>query len=222
MPQYDAVIFDLDGVVIDSIRTIEAAFAVAYREVVGGGPPPFEEYRRHFGLSFPVIMKIMGLPADLHGPFIRESNKRIGDIHVHQGMPELLNDLRRTGIYCGVATGKDGKRARHVLDCLNLLNHFDLVLGSDDVDNPKPAPDMALRHLKESGVRASRALMVGDAVADLRCGRSAGTQVAAALWGETSADLLNSEKPDHILRSPAELKVLLEAGAVLETVAGLA
>lgn len=209
MIPFNAVIFDLDGVVIDSIKTIEAAFTAAYREVIGDDTPPFDEFRRHFGMSFPVIMERMGLPAAMHAPFIRESNARIDGVHIHPGMVELLADLQRAGVYCGVATGKDGRRARHVLQRLGLLASFKLVLGSDDVASPKPAPDMALRHLQQARVPPPEAIMIGDSVADIHCGRAAGILVGAALWGETDPEVLLAEKPDHVLCSPADLHGLL-------------
>ena len=66
-----AVIFDLDGVLVDSTDVMRQAFSLAYAEVVGPGPAPFAEYNRHLGRYFPDIMRIMGLPLEMEEPFVR-------------------------------------------------------------------------------------------------------------------------------------------------------
>lgn len=209
MMSFQTVIFDLDGVIIDSIPVMRQAFTIAYAEVVGPGPPPFDTYRTHFGLGFDEIMRKMGLPATMRGPFIRESNARVSEIRVYEGVRPMLSNLRRSGLKLGIATGKDGARARHILDVLSLRREFDAVLGSDEVERPKPAPDMVLRQLERFEVPPGAALMVGDAVADLRCGRNAGVRTAAALWGDGTPSVLLPEKPDFVLRSPVELLALV-------------
>lgn len=205
MSRFRAVIFDLDGVVIDSVPVMKVAFAIAYREIVGAGKPPFDEYRKHFGLSFPVIMDRLGLPREMQAPFIRESNARIGEIAVYSGIPATLTALHAAGIRMGVATGKDGTRARHILSVLSLDRYFTRVLGSDDVQKPKPAPDMILEQVEALDAPLGEILFVGDAVADLECGRNAGIMTAAALWGEGDEAVLLPEKPDFVLSSPEDL-----------------
>lgn len=63
-----AVVFDLDGVLVDSFGVMRQAFAAAYREVVGEGEPPFEEYSRHLGRYFPDIMRIWTCRSIWRGP----------------------------------------------------------------------------------------------------------------------------------------------------------
>lgn len=89
-----AVVFDLDGVIVDSFAVMSEAFTVAYAEAVGDGPPPFEEYRRHLGRYFPDIMRIMGLPLEMEEPFVRESYRLADRVTVFDGIVELLLTLR--------------------------------------------------------------------------------------------------------------------------------
>ncbi|NUS15104.1 MAG: HAD-IA family hydrolase [Streptomyces sp.] len=205
---FEAVVFDLDGVVVDSFAVMRQAFLTAYAEVVGDGKAPFEEYSKHLGRYFPDIMRIMGLPLELEGPFVRESYRLAHQVTVFDGVPELLADLTGRGLRLAVATGKSGPRARSLLDTLGLLPHFTHVIGSDEVARAKPAPDIVLRALDLLGVRPERAMMVGDAVTDLASARGAGVTAVAALWGETDEPALLAASPDAVLRRPGDLLAL--------------
>lgn len=199
------VIFDMDGVLVDSFGVMREAFAVAFREVVGDGPPPFEEYSRHLGRYFPDIMDIMGLPHAMLEPFVRESNRLAHRVTLFDGVAELLTTLRGQGLRLAVATGKSGPRARSLLAQLGVLGLFDHVIGSDEVARSKPAPDIVLRALELTGVGAADAVMVGDAWTDLVSARGAGVVAIAALWGESDPAELLAHDPDLVLRQPLEL-----------------
>ncbi|MFB7476423.1 HAD-IA family hydrolase [Kitasatospora sp. NPDC056184] len=209
---FPTVVFDLDGVLIDSFGVMRQAFAVAYREVVGDGEPPFEEYRTHQGRYFPDIMRLMGLPGAMERPFVEASHRLIREVQVYPDVPMVLARLRECGVRTAIATGKSGDRARAVLDVVGLLPLLDAVVGSDEVDRPKPAPDIVREGLRRIGSDPADAVMVGDAVIDIQSGRAAGTATAAALWGETDADQLLGERPDFVLAKPAELLALVPGG----------
>lgn len=206
-----AVIFDLDGVIVDSFAVMNEAFAIAYAEVVGDGVAPFEEYRRHQGRYFPDIMRIMGLPLAMEEPFVRESYRLAHQVTVFDGIVELLLTLRVRGLRLAVATGKSGQRARSLLDQLGLLPFFAHVVGSDEVANPKPAPDIVQHALCLLEVPAEQAVMVGDAPTDLVSAQGAGVATAAALWAPPDEEALLALGPDAVLRRPAALLDLCPA-----------
>ncbi|WP_308222412.1 HAD-IA family hydrolase [Frankia sp. AgB32] len=203
------VIFDLDGVLVDSFGVMRQAFTTAYAEVVGAGEPPFEEYERHLGRYFPDIMRIMNLPLEMEEPFVRESYRLAREVTLFDGVGEMLRTLRARGYGLAVATGKAGPRARHLLGELDVLPLFDHVIGSDEIARPKPAPDIVLRALDLLGAGPEEAMMIGDAVADLDSARGAGVLAVAALWGETDGVELIAAEPDAVLHRPAELLALL-------------
>ncbi|MFF7649483.1 HAD-IA family hydrolase [Streptomyces sp. NPDC007983] len=209
-----SVVFDLDGVLVNSFAVMREAFTLAYAEVVGEGEPPFEEYNRHLGRYFPDIMRIMGLPLEMEAPFVRESYRLAHRVEMFDGVPELLSELRDRGLGLAVATGKSGPRARSLLEGLGILPLFDIVLGSDEVARPKPAPDIVLKAMEVLGARPERTVMVGDAVTDLASARGAGVTAVAALWGETEEEALLAAEPDVVLREPAELLSLCPVVAV--------
>jgi AHBA synthesis associated protein len=201
-----AVVFDLDGVIVDSFAVMRQAFATAYREVVGPGEPPFEEYSRHLGRWFPDIMTDMGLPLAMQEPFVRESYRLASQVRVFDGVTDMLDGLAARGLRFAVATGKSGVRARSLLGTLGLLPVFAHVIGSDEVARPKPAPDIVLHALGLLGVAPEEAVMVGDAVTDLESARSAGVLAVAALWGgEGDPAVLLDAKPDVVAATPGEL-----------------
>jgi AHBA synthesis associated protein len=205
MPVRHAVIFDLDGVIVDSFAVMSEAFAIAYAEVVGDGPAPFEEYRRHLGRYFPDIMRIMNLPPAMEEPFVRESSRLADQVTVFDGVIELLLTLRVRGLRLAVATGKSGVRARSLLDRLGLLPFFAYVIGSDEVARPKPAPDIVRRALSLLDLPAERAIMVGDAPTDLASAQGADVASVAALWAVSDEAELLAAGPDVVLRRPADL-----------------
>ncbi|MGW4128449.1 HAD-IA family hydrolase [Amycolatopsis japonica] len=202
------VIFDLDGVLVNSFDVMRQAFSTAYREVVGPGEAPFAEYNRHLGRYFPDIMRIMGLPLEMEEPFVRESYRLADQVPVFDGVPGLLRTLRERGLRLAVATGKSGPRARSLLDVVGLLSEFEYVIGSDEVANPKPAPDIVRHALDRLDLGPEDAMMVGDAVTDLASAKAAGTLAVAALWGETDEAELLRAGPDAVLREPADLLAL--------------
>jgi AHBA synthesis associated protein len=204
------IIFDLDGVLVNSFEVMRQAFALAYREIVGTGDPPFDEYRRHMGRYFPDIMRDMALPAAMQEPFVRESQRLAGQVEIYAGIPAILAALREQGIRLAVATGKSGWRARSLLATIGLLDPFDTVIGSDEVARPKPAPDIVLKALSELDIPPDQVIMVGDAPADIRSAEAAGVFPVAALWGEAEADELIAAQPGAMLLRPADLLTLIQ------------
>ncbi|MFD5268550.1 HAD-IA family hydrolase [Streptomyces sp. NPDC058335] len=200
------VVFDLDGVIVDSFPVMREAFTIAYAEVVGDGEEaPFDEYERHLGRYFPDIMRIMGLPLEMEEPFVRESYRLAHRVTVFDGVRELLHTLDERGFRLAVATGKSGDRARHLLDQLGLLPLFAHVIGSDEVARAKPAPDIVLHALDLLGAAPHEAMMIGDAVTDIESARGADVMAVAALWGESDPHELLATGPDAVLDKPADL-----------------
>lgn len=200
-----AIVFDLDGVLVDSFHVMRQAFRIAYLEVVGSGEPPFEEYARHLGRHFPDIMRLMDLPPAMEGPFVRESYRLANQVTVFDGVPEMLTSLRADGLKLAVATGKVGARARSLLSMLGLLPLFDQVLGADEVARPKPAPDIIELALQLLEVTPAEAMMVGDAVTDLASAHGAGVLAGAATWADIDEATLLAAGPDVVLRRPSDL-----------------
>jgi AHBA synthesis associated protein len=217
------VLFDMDGVLVNSLSVMRLAFEAAYRDVYGDGthdeladtPTDFDalfaEYRRHLGKGFPEIMRAMGLSPELHPRFVLHSRYLAPYVHAYAGVGAMLRSLGQAGWALGVATGKDHARAVELLRQLQLHDHFCIVIGYDSVARPKPAPDMAEAFMAKAGVRGERLVMVGDAPADLEFARGVPCRSVAALWGFSPAELLLKEGPHFAARSPQHLLGWLQA-----------
>jgi len=221
------VLFDMDGVLVNSLSVMRLAFEAAYRDVYGDGygdgryddldatPTDFDalfaEYRRHLGRGFPEIMQAMGLSLELHPRFVLHSRRLAPYVHAYAGVGAMLRSLGQAGWALGVATGRDHARAVELLRQVQLHDHFCLVMGYDSVAAPKPAPDMAEAFMAKTGVRGERLVMVGDAPADLQFARRVPCRSVAALWGFSPAELLLQEGPHFAALSPRHLLGWLQA-----------
>ncbi|UXH76103.1 HAD-IA family hydrolase [Roseateles amylovorans] len=198
-PQVRAVVFDLDGTLIDSKDVMRHAYLQAYEEVVGEGEaPPFSDYCKYLGRSFPEIMRLMGLPLAMQPVFVRESIRQMHRIAVFDGVRPMLQALSRRRIPMAIATGKDRARTRQILDHLALSDHFAMVVGSDDVSAPKPAPEMALTIARTLRLDCASTLFVGDSMADLACGRSAGMRTGLATWDDPGPEARGVDHAIHL------------------------
>ena len=86
---------------------------------------------------------------------------------------------------------------------------MDVMVGADDVEQPKPHPAPVTKALERLGAVPREALFVGDSPIDIQAGRAAGTHTAAALWGPFPRELLEKERPDHCVERVSDLTSLL-------------
>lgn len=131
------------------------------------------------------------------------------------GVVEALGDLQTRGVRVALTTGFARDVADPLLDLLGWVEGGDLidaVVCADEVDAGRPAPDLVLRAMERTGVRAtSRVLVAGDTVADLRAGTNAGAgYVVGVGTGAESLASLGREPHTHLLASVADLPGLLD------------
>ncbi len=211
---FQAILFDLDGVLIDSIPVMRISFEVAYREIVDATAVDetiahlFKQYCQYLGHGFRHIMDALNLPHAMYEPYIRQSKALSDQVILYDGIKPLLAELRARGLKLTVATGKDGYRARDLLAKFEINHYFDLVTGCDEIANPKPAPDMLLYQLAVLQIPHHEAIMVGDAPADIQAGKAAGITTVGVLWGYGNAEIL--AEADTFIQHPAELLTFLD------------
>jgi AHBA synthesis associated protein len=140
-------------------------------------------------------------------------------IRLFDGVTTVLRALSDAGVPMAIATGKDHARTEQILTHLGIVQHFSMIVGSDDVARPKPAPDMALKIVKELRLEPRETLFVGDAVADLECGKAAGMFVGLATWDMPSQEVLRHPS-DVVLSYPWQILPLVGLNAYADLVAG--
>lgn len=204
-----AVIFDLDGVLIDSEPLMRFAFEQCYQQVVGDTEPPIEAYLEHMGESFPRIMQQLGLPLSLWQPYRDLCRRHLDKIKLFPAAKPLLERLRSSNLKLALLTGKDRQRTVQLLEYFELDRFFDLVLASDQLRNPKPDPEGMLRVLDHLACQADQAIMIGDSVSDIVCAQRAGVGAIAVSWGIKPERVQTLCRPDYIVHSWQALTHLL-------------
>jgi 3-amino-5-hydroxybenzoic acid synthesis related protein len=200
-----AALFDLDGVLIDSVLVAKVAFTLSYAQRVGKGEPPLEQFLNHMGESFENILAKMGLPAEMNETFRNYSSQLIGFIRLQPGIIEVLKELKTNGIAIAIVTGKDRKRVLEILERFKIAEFFDVVVAGDDVQNSKPHPEPINRAIRQLKLSPENAVMIGDAPNDLVSAKRAGVWASAVGWGVFPVETLASEKPHYVITRPSEI-----------------
>src|SRR5947207_2378270 len=104
---FDAVVFDLDGVLIDSRPQMEFVFRECYREFGSGGEPPLPAFFQRMGMPLPEILEELGLPAEMSARYREMSRQLYKQIRVVPGAESTLGMLHALDIPLGLMTGKD-------------------------------------------------------------------------------------------------------------------
>ena len=120
-----------------------------------------------------------------------------------------MRRLDTAGKTLGLVTSKMRGGALKGLRLAGLEAAFDVVVGSDEVTNPKPHPEPVLLALERLGRRPTDAVFIGDSRHDIECGRAAGVKTAAVLWGPFDRDHLEDLDPDYWLEQPSDLSTLV-------------
>ena len=206
-----AIVFDLDGTLVDSFDDISAAFRRSFH-VVGSEPPASDVVRTMIGKPLR-DMYAPWVPAEaidaLIAEYRRDYSERCAErTQPYPGIVDLLDALRLQGHALAVATTKTTWMACTVLGRLGLDDRLDHVQGTDGFPH-KPAPDVIAHAL--AAVGQPGAWMIGDAVTDVAAGRAAGLRTCAVTWGVHSATQLRHAEPDALVTTVDELHALLLA-----------
>jgi HAD superfamily hydrolase (TIGR01509 family) len=176
----DAVLFDMDGLMIES----ERALLQCWREAAQGlGLAQLDDalWLSFVGLSDRVCADLLRERLDEAQvqALLQETQDRY-DRHVDAGLPlkagvlELLAELGRRNIPRAVVTSTRRERALQKLERCGLLPHFDIVVTGSDVANPKPAPDIYLLAAERLCVSPARCVVLEDSVPGVRAALAAG------------------------------------------------
>jgi len=196
------IIFDCDGTVIDSQLGIVEAMSRALA-AAGLPPAPRERILSGVGLSLPLTIErlldgadkstVTHIAASYRTAFRELRNDPAYQEPLYDGMLQLIQTLSgRNNHLLGMATGKSMRGVKSVFDRLKLQAHFATVQTADTHPS-KPHPSMIETALRETGVEARHAVMIGDTTFDIEMARNAGVKAIGVAWGYHSTDsLLNS------------------------------
>lgn len=207
-----AVLFDWDGTLVDSRRTVLEAYRRASRDVLGLDFPgsPAEEQAvltGHTRVSFaPLAADDETLDRVIAAT--AEAYLRATPALAFVGAADLLDALRADGVAIGIVTSKLRRAFEHDAEVLGLRDRIDAVVAGDDDHPPKPDPAPLRACLAELDVDPAAAVFVGDGPHDVTAGRAAGIRTVAALHGFAPQAVLDAG-PDRAVGSLAELRAVL-------------
>lgn len=202
----ELVIFDCDGVLIDS-EQISARMLIAALEGYGISIDPSYVARHFLGRSYPVVLaqirKEFGIELPLH--FEEEYRSRLlaafdKELEVMPGLPGVLD---RLGVPFCAATSSSPRRVAHSLQLTGLSQRFaDRVFTASQVARGKPAPDLFIFAAERMRVAPERCLVIEDSETGVRAGLAAGMRVCRFVGGSHLAGGHNAaaiDGVDHVL-----------------------
>ena len=182
---FDAVLFDMDGVIADSELhwdSIDAALLRSYGfdyngehkyEVHGKGfDPALTFYKTHYNLA-PPLEELVAQRRDLAATYYGQHIALFDDAEI------VLQELRAMPVKIALATSSLRVLALAFLKRHDIEKDFQAIVAGDEVAHTKPAPDLYLKAARKLGVAPQNCLVVEDALAGVEAGKAAGMQVAA-------------------------------------------
>ena len=212
-PEVAAVVFDMDGTLIDSSRVVPPAFSEAIRGM-GGPALSDDEVIDSYVLGPPAAIMEHFLGRRVTRAELDAYHGRLGDearergLRPYPGIVEALDALRDLPL--GVFTNADRGNTRVLLGAAGIADRFTAVVSADEVaPRFKPNPDGLLLACERLEVDAARTAYVGDGPLDAETARSAGALAVAAGWGHQLDDASSFEL---VVDTPTQLSAALGLG----------
>lgn len=185
-----AVLFDLDGTLIDSAPDLAGA-GNELREARGLAPLPFESFRPMVGAGARGMIGVaLGVqPGSDEFPALRDEylhryeQRVLRSTRVFDAMDEVLGRLESAGVPWGIVTNKYERYTHPIVDGLGLRERAAAVVCGDTTPHPKPHPAPLIEAARQIGVAPRQCVYVGDDLRDIQAGRAASMATVAAAWG---------------------------------------
>lgn len=215
-----AVLFDLDGTLVDSALDLGGA-GNDLRERRGLPPLPLEVFRPLTGTGARGMLRVaLGTtPEDADFEALKDEYLAIYATRltrltrVFDAMAPVLDALDAAALPWGIATNKHSRFAEPVVAGTGLATRSRVLVCGDTTARAKPFPDPLLEAARRLAVDPAHCLYVGDDLRDIQAGRAAGMGTAAAAWGYLGdGEPIEAWGADHLARTPAGLLEALLPG----------
>jgi phosphoglycolate phosphatase-like HAD superfamily hydrolase len=182
-PLSQAVLFDMDGVLLDSRPAMIAAWTyVSHRYMLNIQP---QRYLAYIGLPFEDILATLGVPRSLHSDikhcYGASVTKSLHLISLYRGIPYILRRLMVNDMRIGIVTSKEFWRADYICDLFGIP--YDVLITPEHTSRGKPHPEPILAALSFIDVKADRTIYIGDMTTDRFCAEAACVTFLHASWG---------------------------------------
>jgi phosphoglycolate phosphatase len=215
--RYRAVLFDLDGTLVDSYAALAEAVNYARRQH-GLDDLTTDAIRGFVGYGLEKLLQ-RAFDCDAVPPSATEAfETRYDEIcctesRVLADVEATLRALEHIGVAMAVCTNKPTAFSRKILEFLNLAPFFCAIVGPDAAGARKPAAQHVLRTLEATNCTPAEALFVGDMPIDVEAAHNSGLAAAVVATGSSTSSALKAAGPDHYLDRLADLVQIVRNGA---------
>lgn len=199
------VLFDLDGTLVDSMHLIHQALNIAF-EKNGFKPLTLNHLGKVAGTPLVGLMKMSGgeVTGEMEEAVRRDfiityASISEGRTRLFPGVKSTVKWLHSRGYKLGILTTTPRVIVNRDLTRFRLTDYMAVVLTSDEVKNPKPAPDGILMATRAFAVDAGEMVYVGDSPVDIKAAKACGVRSIALETGLCDAETLQEEKPEVVL-----------------------
>jgi 2-phosphoglycolate phosphatase len=209
----DAVLFDLDGTLVDSAPDLAGA-ANDLRAAHGLPALAFEQLRPMVGAGARGMLDAaFGIDSQdprfesLREAFLRQYEARIlRETRVFSDMEPVLLELERAGLRWGIVTNKVERFSAPLVEGLGLMPRCKVLISGDSTPHTKPHPQPLLEAAARLGLAPRRCVYVGDDLRDVQAGQAAGMSTLAAAWGYLGrGEGIECWNADAVVSSPDQI-----------------
>ena len=205
-----AILFDLDGTLVDSIELILTSARHAFVGFVGQAPTD-DEWRATIGRPLQIVLREFAQNDDAEAErlFGRYREYQLANhdrlLHAYDGVVATLRALAEAGHPMAVVTSKSDLLARRALELVGVDDLFPVLVGCDTCVNHKPHPEPVERALVLLGVLPSDSIFVGDSPHDVESGRAAHVHTVGVTWGAFTREQMEASGADVVIHDITEL-----------------
>ncbi len=211
------LILDFDGTLADTRRNIVMTLQQVMRQL---GHPVADDDACAATIGIPLrdtFLRLIPHLTDEQADLCTATYRHLFEANRRQLVPQLFPHVRETldllkhlGTRMAIASSRTSTSLWAFLHDMGIAHYFELVVGAEDVSQPKPSPMPVLHILDTLQVSPEQALVVGDMPVDILMGRNAGTRTCGVTYGNgTPADLL-AAGADHLVDDFADLLPLIQ------------
>lgn len=212
-----AVLFDVDGTLLDTNYLHVVAWARAFRE--RRREFPMAQIHALIGMgSDKVLERLLG-EGDHEAEdeaYSRHYSELKGEVRAFEGTPDLLRAVQRGGAKVVLATSAKADQLDAILEAIGAREAISEVVSSADAEHSKPDPDIFRVALQRAGVSAADAMVVGDTVWDVRAAAGCGLRCVAVTCGGIARQVLAEAGAVAVCEGPRELLSRLAASPLAQ------
>ena len=213
---YKVVMLDFDGT---TACTVPAIFHAAKRMLgLHGYEVEKDVVYKNFGLALPFAFRCFSGDETIDDATIEQmiveynniyKEEAEGLIELFDGVVATLDRLKMAGVKIVIASNNVQPVLRRLTANLGIAQYIDDIVAVEDVENVKPAPDIALEVLRRCNISGEEALVVGDSTFDMDMGREAGCHLCGVTYGSHTPEMLREKGARYIIDNFSELEKIV-------------